>query len=177
MAKIEKSKNLAIARHAGQCRPNLVREPKIIHIEEVVQLVAESGGEQDEIVAAWLHDIIEDTDTNIQEIEELFGYEISQLVDGLTDPPEFSSMPLDLRKFQQAQRLLLKGNGVKRIKLCDQISNVRSVVNDPPLDWDDKKCLAYIEGAKKIADVCYGISDCLDNFFKEAYLKKDKYNR
>lgn len=171
MEKIEKSRNLAMARHSGQCRPNRGRDLKIDHIEEVARLVEESGGNHDEIVAAWLHDIIEDTETIIEEIEELFGDDIAQLVDGLTDPPEFSSMLLDFRKFQQAQRLLLKGNGVKRVKLCDQISNVRSVINDPPLGWDNKKCLAYIEGAKSIADVCYGISECLDNIFDKLYLE------
>jgi (p)ppGpp synthase/HD superfamily hydrolase len=177
MEKIEKCKYLAIARHAGQCRPNQSREPKINHIEEVAQLVKESGGNQDEVAAAWLHDIVEDTDTTTDEIEELFGDEIAQLVDGLTDPPEFSSLPLGVRKHQQAQRLLSKSDGVRRVKLCDQISNVHSVINDPPKDWDNKKCLEYIEGAKKIADVCYGVSDYLDALFKEAYLKKDRYNR
>ena len=175
MEKIEESRNLAIARHAGQCRPNHSREPKINHIEEVAQLVKESGGNQDEVAAAWLHDIIEDTNTTIEEIDELFGLEIAQLVDGLTDPPEFSSLPLDVRKHQQAQRLLSKSKGVRRVKLCDQISNVHSVINDPPLDWDNQKCLAYIEGAKKITDVCYGVSDYLDALFKEIYKKKYKY--
>jgi guanosine-3',5'-bis(diphosphate) 3'-pyrophosphohydrolase len=175
MEKIEKCKYLAIARHAGQCRPNQSRELKINHIEEVVQLVEQSGGNQDEVAVAWLHDIVEDTDTTTDEIEELFGHEIAQLVDGLTDPPEFSSLPLDVRKLQQAQRLLSKSKGVMRVKLCDQISNIRSVINDPPLDWDNKKCLEYIDGAKKIADVCYGVSDYLDTLFKEAYQKKYKY--
>ncbi len=177
MDKIEKSKELASLRHLGQCRPNRCCELKINHIEEVAKLVEKSGGNQNEVAAAWLHDIVEDTVTTIEEIEELFGHDITQLVDGLTDPPEFSSLPLDIRKHQQAQRLLSKSKEVRRVKLCDQISNVRSVINDPPLDWDNKKCLAYIEGAKKITDVCYGISDYLDALFKEAYLMKDKYNR
>jgi (p)ppGpp synthase/HD superfamily hydrolase len=132
MEKIEESKELATLRHLGQFRPSRSREPKINHIEEVARLVAKSGGSQEEVIAAWLHDIVEDTDTTIPEIQELFGNDIAELVDSLTDPPAFSALPLDLRKFQQAQRLLLKDDRVKRIKLSDQISNVRSVINDPP---------------------------------------------
>lgn len=165
MENIERAKELAIERHGGEVRPNLGREPKINHIEEVARLVRESGGSESEEASAWLHDIVEDTDTTIEEILELFGKEIAELVDGLTDPPEFSAMPLALRKSQQAQRLSLKSDEVKRIKLCDQISNVRSVVNDPPLDWDKRKCLEYIQGAKKIFDVSYRVSEYLDKDF------------
>lgn len=169
MEKIEKSRKLAAERHSGQYRPNRGREPKINHIEEVARLVRESGGELDEVAAAWLHDIVEDTDTTIEEIQELYGAEIAELVDGLTDPTEFLGMSLKLRKELQAQRLSLKSDQVKRIKLCDQISNVRSVVNDPPLDWDNDKCLIYLDGAQKVAEVCYGISEYLDKCFEAAY--------
>lgn len=175
MENIEKARKLAIERHAGQFRPNNTRESKIIHIAEVARLVKESGGGEVEEVSAWLHDIVEDTNTTIEEVRKLFGDEVAELVDGLSDPPEFAAMPLASRKTQQAERLAFKSNKVKYVKLCDQISNVHSVLNDPPLDWDNRKCLAYIEGAKKIAEICSGLSDHLDTLFEKYYLERVKY--
>jgi len=57
------------------------------------------------ITAAWLHDIVEDTDVSMQQVRELFGEDTALLVEGLTDPEEFSDMPLAERKQLQADRI------------------------------------------------------------------------
>lgn len=156
------AEEFARSRHQGLCRPNRAQQPCLEHLREVAELTRKAGCSETAIAAAWLHDVIEDTATSLEEVRFIFGDRVAELVDGLTDPPHFSELSLIERKEMQAQRLAQKDDETALIKLCDQISNVRSVLNDPPCDWTSQKSLAYIEGAKKIADVCANRSAYLD---------------
>jgi (p)ppGpp synthase/HD superfamily hydrolase len=166
---IQKAKNLAAERHAHLHMYNAARSPAIIHIAEVAGFVEQYGGDEEMIAAAWLHDIVEDTDTTLRHIEEWFSPVISSLVEGLTDPPHFARLPLEKRKPMQAERLKTKDDRIKRIKICDQLSNTLRIINDPPTDWNESKQFLYIRGAKGIAEICRGICPELDNKFDEAY--------
>ncbi len=166
---IQKAKQLATERHAHLTLYNAARTPAIIHISEVANWVDEQGGSEDMVAAAWLHDIVEDTDVTLPEIRNWFGEEIAGLVDGLTDPPHFAALPLPIRKAYQAERLKEKKEDVKRIKICDQLSNVRRVVNDPPVDWDAATNLQYIEGAREVTNICRGLCPPLDQLFDAVY--------
>ena len=169
MTLVETARKLAEERHAGQGRPNISREPKIIHVAEVAALVENHGGSAEEIAAAWLHDIIEDTQTTREEVVDVFGAEIAEIVDGMTDPDGYAALPLIERKKLQADRLVSKRKSVKLIKICDQYSNILSVLNDPPLDWTPEKSMIYIEGAKKLADICRPVSEEMYRIFIEVY--------
>lgn len=174
----KQAEDFAREKHAHLFRPNRARQPIVEHLAEVAYLVENAGGSDNGIAAAWLHDVVEDTETTIQDIEVLFGKDISLLVDGLTDPPHFSGLPLSQRKPMQAERLLAKSSEIKLVKLCDQISNVSIVYVDPPIDWAEEKSLSYVTGAKLIADVCLGICEELDKKFLKIYEQAvDKYNR
>lgn len=166
---VKRAADFARQWHGGQRRPNKSQEPKIDHIAEVAQLVTDAGGRDVEIAAAWLHDVVEDTAVTLVDVRETFGADVAVLVDGLTDPPDFAALPLAQRKALQVQRLQKKPNGVKRVKIADQTSNVKSVLEDPPLDWDARKSLTYIVGAKQLADVCAGLSPYLDACFANYY--------
>ncbi|MEK7560445.1 MAG: HD domain-containing protein [Patescibacteria group bacterium] len=155
--------------HADQIRPNRAQEPYVAHLQEVAELVRTSGGSDEEVAAAWLHDSVEDTSVTIEEVIARFGEEVANIVDGMTDPPEFDGLPTLERKTRQAERVRVKIFGVKRVKIADQTSNLRSVAVDPPVKWDRQKCLDYIEGARRIAVGCYGISAYLDLEFQKAY--------
>lgn len=166
---IQKAKELATEMHAHLHMYNADKSPVIIHIAEVANYVQQHGGSEGMIAAAWLHDIVEDTDITLQDIEDLFGANVSVIVDGLTDPPHFESMPLAERKSRQADRLKDKSDDIKKIKICDQLSNVIRIMNDPPTDWQMETQFAYILGARKITEVCRGICPELDKLFDEAY--------
>ncbi len=166
---VEMARAFAIERHAGHTRPNKKQDPIWMHLEEVARLVEHSGGSYEEVAAAWLHDSVEDTETTLEEIKEIFGPEVAELVDGLTDPPEFANLPLLERKLKQAERIRCKSPGVKRIKKSDQTSNTYLVTRDPPLDWDYQKCTDYVKGAAAIAKECNGVSGFLDMVFELAY--------
>lgn len=174
MSLSNKAEIFAREKHASMKRPNKAQQPIVEHLAEVASLVRGAGGNEYAIAAAWLHDVVEDTSTTLDEISILFGDEISKFVDGLTDPPDFSGKPLSQRKPMQAERLINKSVEIKLIKLCDQISNVYSVLVDPPLDWTSEKSLAYVMGAKTIADVCRGINSDLDEKFDNYYAQAIK---
>lgn len=166
---IAQAKALATERHAHLHLYNAARSPAILHIAEVAHLVEQNGGTEDMIAAAWLHDIVEDTGVTIKEIEEQFGPSIAALVDGLTDPDHFAALPLVERKRLQAERLKEKSDDIKRIKICDQLSNTLRVLKDPPTDWDDETKLNYIIGAKAVADICRGLCPEIDTKIQKAH--------
>ncbi len=172
---VEKARALVIEKHAHLHRTSTSRQPMVEHIKEVVTMVSSATQDNDVIAAAWLHDTVEDTDITLEDIKAAFGTRIADIVDGLTDPPHFASMPTAERKAAQAKRILTKSADIKLIKICDQISNIKSVVNDTPPDWNNSQQWVYIEGAAKIAKLCSGLSNALDREFESTYLYAQNY--
>jgi (p)ppGpp synthase/HD superfamily hydrolase len=166
---VRKAEEFATKAHAGQTLKIPSREPFIEHPRRVVALVGTSGGSEDEMAAAWLHDIVEDTPVTLADIAREFGDIITELVDGLTDPPHFEGNPNRIRKRWQAERVRGKSAGVKRVKIADQTVNVALMTVTPPVGWTDDMRWEYIEGAKLIADECARVSDFLDRAFADAY--------
>lgn len=168
---VNSARDFALEAHKGLIRPNKAQEPYSTHLEEVAGLVEQSGGSEEEVAAAWLHDTVEDTGTTLDTIRERFGDLVATIVDGLTDKPDLTGMPTLERKRLQAERVREKSHSVKRVKIADQTSNLRSVAVDPPVKWDEQKCKDYIAGAKLIVDECKGVSPYLDAEFQAAYEK------
>ncbi len=151
---IARAKKLANMAHEGQVRPNSGKDLKILHLSEVASLVAFHGGSVDEVVAAWLHDILEDTEVTKQEVITMFGEKIGRIVEGLTDKSLGDITDILERKRKQALQIAEQGNSVKIVKIADQISNVLSVLSDPPVEWTYQQCIAYIEGARVVVEAC-----------------------
>lgn len=166
---VERARDLARTKHAAGHLFDESRSPMFDHISEVATLVEEQGGTDEMIAASWLHDVVEDTDVTLEQVGEWFGSAVRELVDGLTDPDEFASMPLELRKRAQAERIRHLSDDVKHIKLCDQLSNARSVLEKPPIDWAEDKQWTYIEGARAITLECRGLWPALDQRFDTVY--------
>ncbi|MFH2011469.1 MAG: bifunctional (p)ppGpp synthetase/guanosine-3',5'-bis(diphosphate) 3'-pyrophosphohydrolase [Pseudomonadota bacterium] len=114
--------------HQGQIR--LSGEPYLIHPLEVAGILADLKLDVATIATGMLHDTIEDTYTTIEEIEKLFGKEISFLVDGLT---KISKITLGTREEQQAENFrkmlmsMAKDIRVILIKLADRLHNMRTL--------------------------------------------------
>ena len=83
---IEQARDFALAKHAGQIR-NLPdgSEPYFCHLMRVAEMVSNITEDVSCIIAALLHDTVEDTETTLAEIEAAFGPTVARLVDGLTD--------------------------------------------------------------------------------------------
>lgn len=166
---IEAARAYAIEKHAGLFRKNRDGQPYHVHVVEVAELVAQAGGTPEQVAAGLLHDTCEDTNATDAEIRARFGDTVGDLVDGLTDPPDYAGMPTLERKTLQAERVRGKSDGVKLCKQADGISNMRSVATDPPVAWTREKCADYIEGARRVAEACAGVSAFLDEEFRLAH--------
>lgn len=130
MTRLEKAILFAIKAHEGQKR-KYTGEDYYNHVKNVAMEVAKVTNDQDVIIAAFLHDTVEDTNTTIDEIGELFGLKVAELVYDLTDHftrenyPNFNRAK---RKILEAKRLGTISNDAKLIKGCDLADNTASIV-------------------------------------------------
>ena len=100
MERIEIAYRMAKEKHSGQFRQS--GETYIIHPLAVATIVAELGMDTESVMAALLHDVVEDTDVSLEQIEKKFGKEIAALVDGLT---KLGRIPYSSREEQQAENI------------------------------------------------------------------------
>lgn len=165
----EAHKPISITTVSGDIRPH------VEHLQEVADLVWATGGSDIEIAAAWLHDSVEDTSTTIDDIKTQFGEEIAALVYGLTDLDEYKGLASPERKQKQADRVKNENESVRKIKLADQISNMRFITTDPKSTWLPEDNRKYIIGIKQVADECKKINHQLDELFDTEYAKTVAY--
>ncbi len=104
--------------------------PYIIHPMAVAYIVACHRLDIESIAAAFLHDVVEDTDTPLSEIEEEFGREIARLVDGLTKVSAIESVSKEEKESANFRKLLVSIANDPRvliIKLADRLDNMRTL--------------------------------------------------
>ena len=109
------------------------RVPYLSHLLAVTAMVMEHGGTADQMVAAALHDYLEDVvGASVTEIEERFGPNVARLVDALSDSKDASrpKAPWRIRKTTHLSQLRTAGTDVKLIAACDKLHNARSVIVD-----------------------------------------------
>ncbi len=150
-------------RHRDQRRKGVRPTPYINHPLEVADCIVRVGGVDDieVLVAAILHDTVEDTDTKPEEIEEKFGAVISALVLEVTDPPLTQAERKRL-EIEHAPHLTPRA---KLIKLADKICNVVDTETNPPSSWSRQRRQEYLDFAEQIALGCRGVNDPLDAEF------------
>ena len=114
--------------HAGQTR-KASGTPYVAHLLSVAALVMEDGGDEDEAIAALLHDAIEDQggDTARQEIRRRFGETIMAIVDGCSDAETVPKPPWRERKEAFLSSLRHVSPQVRRVVAADKLHNVRSL--------------------------------------------------
>lgn len=138
--------------HAGQTRKG-GEVPYVNHVIEVAHLVATHGGDEDAAVAALLHDVVEDTDATVERVADGFGPRVAALVDALTDRPGWEALPRRERKRLQAGHLAGADPAARRIKVADQISNLRDV-SRLPAGWTREEAADYAEGTALVVAAC-----------------------
>ena len=97
---LDKAFQVANEKHKEQKRSS--GEPYIIHPVSVAKIVLDYGMDCASVVAALLHDTVEDTDLTLEEIDEIFGEEITHLVDGLT---KLGKVPLDIKDKEAVKKV------------------------------------------------------------------------
>ena len=125
---IEKAYLFAKKLHEGQYR--ISEEPYIIHPVEVAKILVDLKVDTHTLMAAFLHDILEDTDTKPEEIKELFGEDVLNLVQGVTKLGKLQFKSNEERQAENFRRLFIAmANDIRIIflKLADRLHNMRTL--------------------------------------------------
>jgi (p)ppGpp synthase/HD superfamily hydrolase len=167
IVKLVRAYHFAAGHHMDQRRKGEAAEPYINHLTEVAELVAEAtdGAEPELIVAAILHDVVEDTPITIEQVAAEFGEDVAALVAQVTDD---KSLPKAERKRLQIAHAAAASSGAKIIKLADKTSNIRALANSPPADWPAERRQEYVAWAQRVVAGCRGVNAWLERQFDEA---------
>jgi len=170
-ARILAAASFAAAVHASHRRKGVAAEPYINHPIEVALILAEHDAAEAAIVAALLHDTVEDSDDDpepvtLEALAERFGAEIAGIVAEVSDD---KSLPKEMRKALQVSQAGKKSDAAKQVKLADKISNLRAIVVAPPASWNHARRVEYVGWAGRVAAGLRGVNPTLEALFDRTY--------
>src|SRR5215469_10922371 len=159
--------------HVNQRRKGAAQEPYVTHLLEVAMLVAEAtaGADPNLIVAALLHDTIEDQGVTREEIAAQFNDDVADLVVEVTDNKKLPKTERKQLQIKHAPKLTPRA---KILKLADKISNLRSVATSPPADWPMQRRVDYVSWTTKVVQGLRGASGLLEQEFDRAAADADR---
>ncbi|NIE58588.1 MULTISPECIES: HD domain-containing protein [unclassified Burkholderia] len=168
MKKLVAAIAFAADKHRNQRRKDEEASPYINHPIALADVLANEAGVEDErvIVAAVLHDTVEDTETTEQELLRLFGKDVADIVMEVTDD---KSLPKEERRRLQVEHAATISRRAKLVKLADKICNLRDIARHPPADWPLERKQAYFDWAKSVVDPMRGVHPGLEAIFDTAY--------
>lgn len=162
--------SFAAEKHKLQVRKNAQKTPYVIHPLGVADQVIRIGQvyNKDVLVAALLHDTLEDTVTTPGEIESYFGKTVAQYVVDMTDDKRLSSKE---RKKQQIIRALHQSKEVAIIKFSDKLHNLNTLMRDPPEGWTQDRMDQYFQWAQAVVDNLPSVNDSLKDAVHNSIVK------
>jgi guanosine-3',5'-bis(diphosphate) 3'-pyrophosphohydrolase len=165
-ANLLKAIEFASRKHSTQRRKGKDASPYINHPIAVAHLLADTGGITDlvTLMAAVLHDTIEDTETTAGELEEQFGQAVREVVEEMTDDKGVEKSERKLRQIEHAPHLSRRA---KAIKLADKIANMRDVVENPPMHWLLARRIEYLNWTEKVVAGCRGTNAPLETLYDQ----------
>ncbi|MCC8121698.1 MAG: bifunctional (p)ppGpp synthetase/guanosine-3',5'-bis(diphosphate) 3'-pyrophosphohydrolase, partial [Oscillospiraceae bacterium] len=137
--RLESAFHYADEHHAGQLRKD--GTPYITHPLAVAEIVVELGLDQESIIAALLHDTIEDTDATYEDLARLYGTTVADLVDGVTKLTRVQYTSKEEEQMENLRKMLMamaKDIRVILIKICDRLHNMRTMVYQSPRKQKEK---------------------------------------
>lgn len=170
LAKFLQAASFAAKKHRYQKRKGDDGEPYVNHPLEVANLLANVGkvDDYDILIAAVLHDTVEDTETTAEELTELFGATVCGYVLEVTDDKSLEKAERKLKQIEHAPHL---SEGAKQVKLADKISNITDVTNNPPAGWSKERKIEYINWGEKVVAGLRGVNADLESYFDEIVRK------
>jgi len=153
--------------HVNQRRKGAAQEPYVTHLLEVAMLVAEAtaGADPNLVVAALLHDTIEDQGVTREEIAAQFSDDVADLVVEVTDDKKLPKAERKRLQIKHAPKLTPRA---KILKLADKISNLRSLATSPPADWPMQRRSDYVIWTTEVVQGLRGTSGLLEQEFDRA---------
>jgi guanosine-3',5'-bis(diphosphate) 3'-pyrophosphohydrolase len=149
----------AAEKHKDQRRKGVDASPYINHPIAVAYYLTRYCDVLDVtvVIAAILHDTLEDTDTTPQEIEEKFGPEVLRLVQEVTDD---KNLPTSVRRNLQVKTVGARSPGAKLIRLAD-------IMKTPPPSWDERTRIEYLDWTERVIGRIKGVNACLERLYDE----------
>jgi (p)ppGpp synthase/HD superfamily hydrolase len=153
--------------HVEQRRKGAAQEPYINHLIEVAHLVAEAtaGGDANLVVAALLHDAVEDQQVSRAAIAEEFGDDVAALVVEVTDD---KTLPKQERKRLQVEHAPALSPRAALLKLADKTSNLTALAVSPPADWKRARRLEYVQWGRDVVAGLKVTNPWLEDRFRKA---------
>lgn len=157
----------AAHKHRNQRRKDQAGTPYINHPIALAHLLANEAGITDEgvLMAAILHDTIEDTETTGQELRDAFGPAVASIVMELSDD---KSLPRFERKRLQIEHAAHLSDAARLVKLADKICNLRDIAHTPPADWPLTRRREYFDWARAVVEGLRGTHSGLEQLFDAA---------
>ncbi len=137
---VREAYELSVEAHAGQKRAS--GEDYVSHVVEVATLLAQFKLDTASLVSALIHDVVEDTELTLTDVEERFGFEVGQIVDGVTKIGRVEFRSHTEQQVENYRKLLLsmaQDARVILIKLADRLHNMRTLEHLGP---DKRKRIA-----------------------------------
>jgi len=149
--KILESVSFAAEKHRGQTRKNVEKPPYILHPLRVACHLVYMGNviDRDVLVAALLHDTIEDAETTFEEISYQFGSRVACLVHEMSND---LSLPSHVQKEEQVLKASYKSLEAALIMLADKLDNLSDLQVAPPAEWERERIDRYFRHAKAVID-------------------------
>lgn len=156
----------AAEKHVKQRRKGVKDIPYINHPIEVANLLSHSNEQVDYslLIAAILHDTIEDTDTSEKEIEQLFGNNVLNIVLEVTDNMQLSKAERRKKQTNSAPHLSPQA---KQIKIADKTCNILDMLTTR-IEWTQQMKRDYVKWAISVVDGCRGVNIVLEKEFDKA---------
>ena len=166
MSRLLRAMKFAADKHVHQRRKNADATPYINHPIEVAEHLSRVGGISDEevLIAALLHDTVEDTNTTADEIESAFGSRVADIVMECTDD---KSLEKAERKRLQVVNAPKKSAEAKCVKIADKTCNLASILDDPPQGWSLRRQQEYFKWAEQVIQGLLGVNPRLDECVKD----------
>lgn len=168
IARLSQAAHWAARAHKHQQRKGIDAEPYVNHLLEVADLVAHADdpGDIEVVIAALLHDSVEDVGVTEAEIAAAFGPRVAVLVRLVTDD---KSLPQATRKALQIAHAPGLPRDARLIKLADKTSNLHALVRTPPVGWTRTRLADYVHWSKAVVDACGPTDPALERRFAAAH--------
>ena len=129
---------LAADLHAGQ-RRKASGVPYVSHVLAVASIVIEYGGDEDEVIAALLHDAAEDCggELTLRRISQDFGANVAEIVLGCSDTTQNPKPPWRERKEEYLRHLTTSSRSVQLVAIADKLHNLRTTLREFALQGDN----------------------------------------
>lgn len=158
--------HFAADKHRYQTRKDEDGSPYINHPIQVAELLARVGDVTDPatLQAAILHDVVEDTETTVDELREVFSPDVAAIVAEVSDDKSLEKA--ERKRLQEIDAPGLS-RAAKLVKLGDKICNLDDVVTSPPQGWDLARRRAYLEWTERVVAGLRGTNAPLERLYDE----------